>query len=285
MTKPKQTSSMGSHSGERVIPNTAADVNVHASIADDGATWNKRWSLGRRLLEARKALRGTKLWEQFELQRSYDAFSIHVLARGFEEVMTEVGVISSFHMSSWQKNGNVTIIEGFIRLSNVDNLAEYMDVPALGEGVDNSDKGSGKALSYARKAGMVSALNLGIGVDNEASNEQAQPEEARTVSKQKAPQAAPRKANGSNGTSPASGGKTYTIKQVGVADQQVDASVIVQTCWPMVFNSPTVTSLMDWCHNNEATLKAFAADFPAKGAELRQLVEARRETLAEKGAL
>lgn len=263
-----------------------------AEPAKPEEAWNQHWSLHRRLLEARKRLRGTKLWEQFETERAFEAFSIHTLARGVEEVLNACGVISHFAATRWQKQGNTTIAEGVVVFTNVDT-GETLEVATVGEGVDGDDKGMGKANSYARKLGLVSALNLGIGINNEGSQQQADAKAGPSMSgspqqTSQGPAGHPQgwggngaQRQGGNGEAPPV--KMYALQQQGVQARAVLGRDLVQSCWVIVSNSPTAGALDAWCEMNKSEFDQFYADDPANGAKLAQLIAAQRETLVSKG--
>jgi len=67
-----------------------------------------------------------------------------------------------------QKEGNTTILTVEITLTNVEKINEYFTVRSVGYGVDNEDKGTGKAFSYAVKTAYLKLFNLSTGdEDNE----------------------------------------------------------------------------------------------------------------------
>ena len=57
-----------------------------------------------------------------------------------------------------------------IRFANIDAPSDFIDVPTFGYGVDQQDKGPGKAMSYAVKYALLKALGLETGddADNES---------------------------------------------------------------------------------------------------------------------
>ena len=257
---------------------------VPAKGASTSETWNAHWSIGRRLLEARRNLRGTQLWQQFQLDKNFDAFSIHVLARGVEEVLCDVGLISSFHVTRWQKEGNTSVVEGILRFEDVDS-GQTRDYPAVGEAVDDSDKGFGKAISYARKMGMVSALNLGIGIDNEASKQAANTQRAAGPSMGGAPQQTAEATQANGAAANAFLSKVYTLQQTGQKARGVLGKDLFNNCWPIFSNSPTVSSLDAWAELNKEMLDTFDGELPAESEKLSKLLQGRRATLTDKGAL
>lgn len=148
--------------------------------------WDTAASIHLRLLRARDALRSQKLWASFpgDRNRDYEAFSIHQLADLVEQELAKVGVTCHFTVEKWSTNGYFRLVEGWTVLTCAErdgsswrvehdeyNIGDQLRVYSVGEGWDDSDKGFGKATSYARKSGMIQALNLAIGRDNEATNQ------------------------------------------------------------------------------------------------------------------
>ena len=63
------------------------------------------------------------------------------------------------------QTGNRTDCTMVIRFANIDNPADFIDVPSFGYGIDDQDKGPGKAMSYAVKYALLKALGLESGDD------------------------------------------------------------------------------------------------------------------------
>ena len=84
--------------------------------------------------------------------------------------LQKIGVV--YHPTSLRvlQDGNRTQVELTVRFANMDNPADFIDVPSLGYGVDTSDKGPGKAISYAVKYALLKTLGLETGDD--ADNDQ-----------------------------------------------------------------------------------------------------------------
>lgn len=61
--------------------------------------------------------------------------------------------------------GNRTQVRLAVRFVNVDDPADTFVVPSLGYGIDDQDKGPGKAISYAVKYALLKALGLETGDD------------------------------------------------------------------------------------------------------------------------
>jgi phage-related protein len=64
----------------------------------------------------------------------------------------------------------VTVV-GRLRFVNIDDPTDFYDVGMVGQGVDESDKGSGKAMSYAVKMGVLKGLALETGMDSDLEQE------------------------------------------------------------------------------------------------------------------
>lgn len=62
-------------------------------------------------------------------------------------------------------NGNRVECTMTVRFVNVDDPDDHFDVPTFGYGIDNQDKGPGKAMSYAVKYALLKALGLETGDD------------------------------------------------------------------------------------------------------------------------
>lgn len=63
------------------------------------------------------------------------------------------------------QNGNRTEARLVVRFQNVDHPDDFFDVPSAGYGIDDQDKGPGKAISYAVKYALLKALGLESGDD------------------------------------------------------------------------------------------------------------------------
>ena len=67
------------------------------------------------------------------------------------------------------------IVKMTVRIINIDNTSEYIDVESFGRGLDSGDKGFGKASTYARKYALLNAYKIATGEDpdEQASQEMA----------------------------------------------------------------------------------------------------------------
>ena len=64
-------------------------------------------------------------------------------------------------------------VETTYRFVNIDNVSEYIDITAYGDGIDTGDKAPGKATTYADKYALMKAYKISTGddPDKEASPE------------------------------------------------------------------------------------------------------------------
>lgn len=63
------------------------------------------------------------------------------------------------------QNGNRTEALFTVRFENIDDRTDYIDVATIGYGVDQQDKGPGKAISYGVKYALLKVLGLETGDD------------------------------------------------------------------------------------------------------------------------
>lgn len=264
------------------------DRAEQAEMATPRETWNEHWTVARRLLELRRKLRGTKLWKTFELQRSFEAFSIHLLADEIEAVATECGLISSFRTTKWDKLGNKTVVEGMATFEDVDH-GEIREYIGIGEAIDNGDKGLHKANSDARKVALICALNLGIGNDKEVAADKFEGDPAHNGSMGGSPQQStqstqsqPAQANG-NGATHTKDTETYTLEQRGLKARAVLGRDLPQTVWTIVMNSPTAGAIDELIKMNKAEFDRFFENDNARGEELNAIISTKRAGLVAAG--
>jgi hypothetical protein len=91
-------------------------------------------------------------------------------------VLVEHGVLYYPVAMTRSQNGNRTEIDLTVRFANIDEPMDFIDVVACGYGVDTSDKGPGKAISYAVKYALLKALGLESGDDPDTESVAHEPE-------------------------------------------------------------------------------------------------------------
>lgn len=81
--------------------------------------------------------------------------------------LLEAGVVYYPVNLEHSREGNRVTVALTVRFVNIDNPPDFFDVPSLGEGIDQQDKGPGKAISYAMKYALLKAMGLETGDDPE----------------------------------------------------------------------------------------------------------------------
>lgn len=79
--------------------------------------------------------------------------------------LQEVGVVYYPIDLAIQVNGNRCEAVFKVRFENIDDRTDFIDVATMGFGIDTSDKGPGKALSYGVKYALLKCLGLETGDD------------------------------------------------------------------------------------------------------------------------
>lgn len=64
-----------------------------------------------------------------------------------------------------EQNGNRSQVAMSVRFQSIDDAADHFDVGTAGYGIDDQDKGPGKAISYCVKYALLKALGLESGDD------------------------------------------------------------------------------------------------------------------------
>ena len=110
----------------------------------------------------------------------YSTVSHDAVTAKVRPALVENGIVyHPVNLQHWQ-NGNRTEVVLSLRFVNIDKPEEYVDVPGLGFGVDNQDKGPGKAISYAVKYCLLKALGLETGDDADNEEVEHKPENEGT---------------------------------------------------------------------------------------------------------
>lgn len=95
----------------------------------------------------------------------YSTVSHDAVTAKVRPALVKNGVLYYPHEMNYIQCGNRTEVSLTVRFANVDNPNDFIDVPSLGFGCDNQDKGPGKAVSYAVKYALLKALGLETGDD------------------------------------------------------------------------------------------------------------------------
>lgn len=79
--------------------------------------------------------------------------------------LLEAGIVYYPIEVQHQQNGNRTECAMTVRFVNIDHTEDFFDVETFGYGLDDQDKGPGKAMSYAVKYALLKTLGLETGDD------------------------------------------------------------------------------------------------------------------------
>lgn len=74
-------------------------------------------------------------------------------------------VIRTAGQGGYEKIMYADIVKMTVRIINVENPSETLDVESFGRGLDAGDKGFGKASTYARKYALLNAYKIATGQD------------------------------------------------------------------------------------------------------------------------
>lgn len=99
-------------------------------------------------------------------------------------LLTMHGIHFQPYIKSHSQEGNRTIVEMEGVFTNVDKPEEKLIFLGFGYGIDSSDKGPGKALSYAKKMVLSQALLLNTHEDIEEQNSKFEPEQKSAAVKE-----------------------------------------------------------------------------------------------------
>lgn len=91
---------------------------------------------------------------------SHDAVTAKV-----RPALLEAGVIYHVSSLSFEQMGNRTQCHVVVSFVNVDDPREKLETQSFGYGIDDQDKGPGKAMSYAVKYALLKTLGLETGDD------------------------------------------------------------------------------------------------------------------------
>jgi hypothetical protein len=95
----------------------------------------------------------------------YSIVTHDVVTAKVRPVLLKHGVVYYPSRLTHSQNGNRTEVELDVTFVSTDDPTDKFTVPSLGYGLDDQDKGPGKAISYAVKYALLKALGLETGDD------------------------------------------------------------------------------------------------------------------------
>ncbi len=98
-----------------------------------------------------------------EVENKYRLISIPI-----KQEITHSEVFKTIKKDGLEAITHCDNIKMTVRLVNIDNVNEFIDVESFGKGIDPGDKGFGKASTYARKYALMNAYKIATGEDPDA---------------------------------------------------------------------------------------------------------------------
>ena len=98
-------------------------------------------------------------------KKAYDYISHDAVTKHIQPLFVKHGIMALPGVSSAVTNGNRIELEVVTDFINIDKPDDKISTTTVGQGTDSSDKGPGKALSYAVKSAYLKVLMLNSGDD------------------------------------------------------------------------------------------------------------------------
>jgi len=141
-----------------------------AAAAADPVSPAEAFAAWRRQLNVLQRLNGVQLevdYVQKEKRQGmrYSIVSHDAVTAKVRPVLVKYGVLYYPRHLQTEQFGNRTQAFMTVRFVNIDEPADFIDVQSFGYGIDESDKGPGKAMSYAVKYALLKALGMETGDD------------------------------------------------------------------------------------------------------------------------
>lgn len=238
--------------------------------------WDSTINIGWRMHNARQELSDIKLGQVIQAQGTYEAISIHQLVSVCQPALGRHGINFSFHVQSWRKDAKWTMVEGFGRFASIENPDDHIDVETIGEGMDGSDKGCGKAISYARKNALIQGLNLRLGVDNELEDAKPDPKDPPIRASHDQPQATP-----AEPPQPQQDGVRLLLDPAGKAIVVPPAQVKSVASNYILEHCVDAGVMQAFLANNRAALSAWKVSHPDDARVVMALIKSRQQAFAE----
>ncbi len=175
----------GGNGGSGAVAVSAPDLTGGVEVVDGASgtastlEWDSAANIHVRMIKAQasaKALEKTKpknTEDKGFLKNGY--ISHEVVTHEAVRILTAQGIHFQPYLVKYSQEGNRTLAEIKGVFTNVDKPDERLEFMGFGYGVDASDKGPGKAMSYAKKMVLAQALMLNTHEDIEQSNTNFEP--------------------------------------------------------------------------------------------------------------
>lgn len=107
----------------------------------------------------------TYVQKEKKAEMKYSIVSHDDVTAKVRPVLVKHGILYYPHAMVMQQVGNRTECQMTVRFENIDDRSDFIDVVTAGYGIDQQDKGPGKAISYSVKYALLKALGLETGDD------------------------------------------------------------------------------------------------------------------------
>lgn len=124
---------------------------------------SERLNILQRMHEVMKVV--TYIQKEKKQNMRYSIVSHDTVTSKLRPALINAGIVYWPIEFAFNQNGNRTECTGTVRFACIDDPADYIDVATAGYGIDEQDKGPGKAISYAVKYAQLKAFALETGDD------------------------------------------------------------------------------------------------------------------------
>lgn len=108
--------------------------------------------------------------ESKKVNGQYTFVSHDAVSKALHMPMVKAGIVMVPDIISCTHDGNRTSVQMALKFVNADKPDDMVIINAFGQGIDQQDKGIGKAVSYAVKYGLLKMFCLETGDDVEKDN-------------------------------------------------------------------------------------------------------------------
>lgn len=91
-----------------------------------------------------------------------------------KQEMVKSEIVKSVKNDGGETINYVDIIKMTLRVIDLENPSEFIEIESFGRGLDTADKGFGKASTYARKYALLNAYKIATGEDPDKDKEKPQ---------------------------------------------------------------------------------------------------------------
>ena len=106
---------------------------------------------------------GVVKYEDKRVNNQYSYLSHDAVVRSVRQQMVIEGIVMRLAVADMVQNGNRTELKAAFHFVNIDDPQDFVEVQSIGFGIDGSDKGPGKAISYAKKYALLTCFLLEAG--------------------------------------------------------------------------------------------------------------------------